>query len=128
MRRKPIVGEVLFDLNIGNRADRHRPQKLTPVTVIAVGRKYFTCAPNGGKDYPQTDYHLSYWMEKTKYSRGHQLYESPEDWEIEKEAAQTAKFIMSQFDHFCITKCALSISQLRAIKAIIESSTPPTTP
>ena len=40
MKTKPVVGQVLYSLNVGNAA-RNCGQVLTPVTVVSVGRKYF---------------------------------------------------------------------------------------
>ncbi len=55
---KPAVGQVLYSLNVGNAA-RGRERVLTPVVVIKVGRKYFTCRPEGKDSWADVQYHLS---------------------------------------------------------------------
>lgn len=116
--KKPKVGQTLYSLNIGN-ATRNRKQKLTPVTVTKVGRKYFTCAKTGLERYG-TQYHLSNWKEKTNYSPDSYLYEDPQIWKDEKEAAELCDRIRKAFD-YSINKVELPLDDLRKIDRIITN-------
>ena len=96
MKGKPVVGQTLYSLNVGDEA-RGCEQKLTEVTVRKVGRKYFTCVESGyhhGKEY-----HIDGWREKTNYGIGSVLYESKQAWEDDKESSIICKEIYSSFEY-----------------------------
>lgn len=112
--KPPTVGQRLFSLNVGNYA-RNTEQKLTPVIVSKVGRKYFTCKR---EDYHlETQYHLEDWREKTEYCVNSALYESEQAWEDEKEAAQLCKQIHQAFEYG--RNPNLPVSTLRQIAALL---------
>lgn len=117
MKRKPIVGETLFDLNVGNAARKPRVQELTPVTVKTVGRKYFTCAPSEGQYRPETTYEIESWEQKTEYCRDHKLYETAQEWEDEREAAEIHAELRAGFNHY--GECGVPLETLRAIKKLL---------
>lgn len=122
MRPKPSVGDTLYSLNVGN-ASRHCEPVLTPVTVLKVGRSYFTCAPVGSTfPYQQGQYHLDDWREKTEYSANSRLYASQQEREEELEAIKHADLIKKTFDAWTGRK--LPLIALRQIAAIIESNPP----
>jgi hypothetical protein len=110
--RKPIVGETLFSLNVGNSA-RDCNQVLTPVTVKSVGRKYFTVI---GKYGWEIKYHLDTWGEVSDYRADSRLYETEKEWKDEKEATDLHRKIKEHF----VYKKRLSLEQLRAINKIME--------
>lgn len=120
MRNKPTVGQQVFILNVGNAA-RHKPQVLTPATVTKVGRKYFTALENhfAGSPHMATQYHLDTWREKSEYSANSKVYESPQEWADEREAAAIGCMLNDRFGSLPRTK--LSLKSLRAIKAIIDA-------
>ena len=120
MKRKPILGETLYDLNVGNAARRGRAQILTPVVVKTVGRKYFTCAPAEGQYRPETTYALEDWKQKTEYCRDHQLYETAQEWEDEKEAGEIHAKLRAEFNHY--GKCSVPLETLRAIKSLLANA------
>ena len=120
MKRKPIIGETLFDLNVGNAARRGHAQILTPVKVKAVGLKYFTCAPSEGRYQPETTYYLKDWKEKTECCRDHELYETAQEWEDEKEAAEIREQIRKEFSHY--GRCTVPLEKLRAIKSLLAKA------
>ena len=88
MKPTPVVGQKLYrcprpplySLNIGNRA-RDVQEVLTPVIVRKVGRKYFSCSPEGrvGK-WEETEYFLDTWARHTGYSAGSKLYSNEQEW------------------------------------------------
>lgn len=119
MKRKPKVGDTLFDLNVGNAAGRGRPQVLTPVIVIKVGKKYFTCAPRDGGYRPETTYRIEDWVENTSHCKGHHLYETEQEWEDEREAAAIRCQLREIFNAF--GPCRLSLEILRAMKALLPN-------
>lgn len=119
MKRKPILGETLFDLNVGNAARKPRVQELTPVTVKTVGRKYFTCAPSEGKYRPETTYKIESWEQKTEYYSNHKLYETAQEWEDEREASEIHTELRAEFNHY--GKCDVSLDTLRAIKSLLAN-------
>lgn len=120
MKRKPILGETLFDLNIGNAARRGIPQILTPVTVKTVGRKYFTCAPSEGQYRPETTYKIESWEQKTEFCRDHKLYETVQEWEDERESAAIRAEIRAKFSHY--GECDVPLELLRAIKSLLANA------
>ena len=113
---KPEVGQTLYSLNVGNSA-RGVEQKLTPVKVTKVGRKYFTCAKEDSSF--ETQYHLEDWSQKTEYSAGSALYTNPEEWEDEKERT-SLRDGMSNFFGWSGDCRKLTLAQLREINKIIE--------
>lgn len=125
MKRKPVVGETLFDLNVGNAA-RWREQKLTPVKVTAVGRKYFKCKPEGASDYLEKEYHIDTWRQKTEYSANHQLYETEQEYIDDRDTNQIAFELRTLFSS--CGKCKIPVATLRQIKALIQESSETTEP
>lgn len=115
---KPVVGQRLFSLNIGNYA-RNKTQSLTPVLVVSVGRKYFKCVPegSGSTSWNSTEYHLGTWREKTDYSATSCLYESAQAWEDEKESSAIANEIREAFRYASPT---LPLASLRQIQSILH--------
>lgn len=84
MKPKPIVGQKLYSLNVGNAVSRFdKKQFLTKVEVIKVGRKYFTCKVVDG--WEVIEYHLDNWKQKSDYAATSVLYEFQEEYEKEKE-------------------------------------------
>lgn len=121
MKRRPIVGETLFDLNVGNAA-RGRAQILTPVEVISVGCKYFTCAPKAGAYRPETRYKIDDWREENSgYSPNHALYETEQEWLDQKEAHALRNKIRKTFDVYGDSK--IPLDTLRAIQALLAPFT-----
>lgn len=115
MKRKPVVGEKLFSLNIGN-ATRNREQTLTPVLVSKVGRKYFSVKKEGYNW--ETEYHLDTWQQKTDYSPDSQLYESEQEYLDMKQKSEILKQLRSIFD-YSGSAHLLSLETLRKIKMSI---------
>lgn len=116
--RKPIVGETLYSLNVGNNA-RNRPQVLTPVVVTSVGRQYFTA----GEGYRAVRYHISDWTEKTEYSPNSKIYESEQQWLDEKEDRELARQIGDAFE-YGRNRREIPLAVLREIVALIDANTP----
>lgn len=114
--KKPKLGQTLYSLNVGNAA-RNTPQKLTPMIVTKVGRKYFTL----GEGYASVQFHLSDWRENSSYSPNHRLYESEEDYENEKEKGEISQMICDSFQYGRNNK-DLSLDSLRSIAKILEES------
>ena len=116
---KPKVGQILYSLNVGN-ASRNQEQKLTPTTVEKVGRKYFTCCPEGGGKWQRQQYTIDGWCEKTIYSAGSVLYANPQDWENEKEEARICRVIADSFQYGrnCLP---IPLNQLQAIETILAT-------
>lgn len=109
--RKPVVGEVLYSLNVGNAA-RGREKKLTPVEVLSVGKKYFTCNEVGSVyKHTETKYHIDTWREKTDYSVHSELYESEQHWSDEQERQALANKLKDAFNHY--GKVGFTLEQLR---------------
>ena len=119
MKRKPIVGERLYTLNIGNNA-RHRAQVLTPVTVAKVGRKYFTVI-RVGEWQLATEFYIEDWRERTGgYSANHALYETEQEWADEKEATALCRTIGNAFEYGRNVN-RVSLETLRMIAAKITT-------
>lgn len=119
MKPKPVVGQELFMLNIGNAA-RNREQVLRHVKVVAVGRKYFAVQTSDKWEH-EYQFHVDTWAEKTNYSPCYCLYETAQEWEDEKEANDLFSAIRKEhFERYGRGK--LSLHQLRKIAEIVELS------
>ncbi len=117
MKRKPQIGETLYSLNVG-KAFRHGvEQKLTPMVVTAVGRKYFSLKQEGWN--VTVDFHLDTWIQRTEYSQDHKLYESEQDWLNEKEEEKICQFLESSFK-YGRNLLKVSLDDLRVVKDILN--------
>lgn len=114
--KAPKVGQVIYSLNVGNTT-RHREQKLTPVTVTKVGRKYFYIE----EDWRSAKFYIRDWREFTEYVSRHRLYESPKEWEDEKEITDICREIAKAFEYGGNRK-GLSLLALRSIKRFIDNT------
>lgn len=122
MKRKPKVGETLFELNVGNAA-RDRTQALTPVVVKKVGRMYFTCGPpDDNSRFLESTHYIESWREKTEYSATRRLYENEQEWADEKEALKLTEELRRRFSGY--GHCGIGLECLRAIKAILDQHEP----
>lgn len=121
MKKELKIGLILFSLNVGNAA-RNCEQKLTPVKVIKIGRKYFTAVNEDRieNEYLHIQYYIENWKEKTDYCANTCLYISEKEWEQEKETNAIVKEIDEFFD-WSGEYQSLTLEQLRKIKAIINS-------
>lgn len=119
--KKPIAGQIVFSLNIGNAA-RNCEQKLTPMLVTRVGTKRFYCVPQEHQGFRETAFFLSDWSHDNKgYSSDHRLYETERAWLDSKEAKEIVEFIRDCFE-YGLNKRKLPLASLRAIRDIIESN------
>lgn len=114
-RTPPKVGQVVYSLNVGNLL-RRSEQKLTPMTVTKIGRKYFTCEIDHD-DRSSARFHLSDWGEEAEYDSRHRLYESPQEWEDEKERNRHIAAIRAAFPTYGSVK--LPLETLRGIVALL---------
>jgi len=117
-KRTPILGETLFSLNVGNAA-RRTPQELTPVKVVKIGHRYFTCATED-KYKNETIYLLDSWREKTDYSPISQLYDTREEWQDQVEATKIKSELREVFGSLCDKN--VPIDSLRKIREILIES------
>ena len=114
MKRKPVVGETLYSLNVGNLA-RNKQQVLTPVVVSKVGRKYF----EAGKGYAAIKYRIEDWIQHTEYCINSCLYENEQDWLDEKEKNNIWIKCRTVFSSY--GPRGLSLDKLKRIEAIMEA-------
>jgi hypothetical protein len=117
-REKPVVGQTLYSLNVGNAA-RGRPQKLTPVEVVSVGRKYFTVHTIGMPDWHTVKYSLEDWSEVSIYIPYTRLYVSEKEYEDDKLHDEMSSMIMRAFDRQYTMK-TYSLEDLAAICSILK--------
>ncbi len=113
MKPKLKVGDKLFSLNVGDAA-RHAEQKLTPVTVVKVGLKYFSVKEKENS-YFLTQHYIDGWVEVTDYSARARLYASEQEWEDEKEERRICKFLGEHFQYGA-NKANLPLGVLRIIE------------
>ena len=114
MKRKPILGETLYSLNVGNSAG-HCLQVLKPVEVVKVGRKYFSTKLPGYSWI--IEYHVDTWAEKTNYAPNRKLYESEQEWLDESEAYSLLESIKA---HFAYGNPKHSLEILREVARLIQ--------
>lgn len=115
MKTKPVIGQTIFSLNVGNAARYGRTKGLTPYVVASVGRKYFTF--EGRHDLR---FYIDTWREKTDYSSSHQLYESAQDYIDLCKRQGAIDYIESCFKYGSCTK-EVSLSDIIKIKGILKS-------
>lgn len=113
MKPKVKVGDTIYSLNVGNAA-WNSDQKLTPMTVIKVGRKWVTLEGKSG--FP-SQFCVDTWAQKTEYTARHKLYASVQEWADENEAAKIVKELKDRVSLYY--QCGLTLTQLRDIKKII---------
>lgn len=121
-RKKPVVGQTLYALNVGNNA-RHREQELKPVIVVSVGRKYFKAIPEEYKNaaHMAIEYELEDWRERTDYTPGWRLYESAQAWSDERETYELDTAIGKRFAPH---HSGVDLPRLRRIRDILLEITP----
>jgi hypothetical protein len=114
---KPKIGQTLYSLNVGNDA-RNCEQKLTPVVVTSVGKKYFYT----GEDYRKEAYLLDTWRQKTNgYSATSILFETEQDYKDEVEGGEICKHISKAFE-YGHNRNGVSLNDLRAVQTILARS------
>lgn len=116
---KPKVGQIIYSLNVGNDV-RGCEQVLTPMIVSKVGRKYFTCDPEGCNW--GTQFYLDDWREKSEYTSNHCLYENKQEvkkWEDEKIKDELIRIIKVQFNYY--NKYGIDLDKVKKIVEIIKS-------
>ncbi len=94
-KKKPVVGQIVYSLNIGNAA-RRRPQELTEFIVKKVGRVYFTAGLKD-RDWGNHQYYIDGWKEKYDSCANSELFETPEAYEAEKKRDLQAAKIRKTF-------------------------------
>ena len=117
---KPVVGQILYSLNIGNAA-RNREKSLTQVIVRKVGRKYFTCNQKGWPDHCDTQYYISDWREKSNYSASSKLYENAQDYRDEKEITEICWRLHRAFE-YGRNLLGIELADLRKIDSLLNQS------
>lgn len=119
MKRKPIVGETLYSLNVGNACSKYNPAKLTEVIVTKVGRKFFSAKE---KDSPREErFYVEDWKHECGgYSPRACLYEDPKEWEDEIEAGDLCEKIYRAFEYRRNTK-NISLPNLRIIVGVLNN-------
>jgi hypothetical protein len=123
-KRKPVVGETLYSLNIGNRARRNIPQILTPVIVTSVGKKYFTVRL---KEYNKdiAKFTLEDWRQHTIYCQDYALFETEQEWLDKKESENIRNKIWKSFE-YGHNNLNVDLEDLRKINGIIHQYEPAT--
>ena len=121
MKHKPTVGQQMFALIINSNA-RHREQKLRPVRVMSVGRKYFKALPDEYADRPHfaVEYHIEDGFEKTDYTSGWRVYETEKEYEDEKEFNRLHDSLRETFNY---GKLGCSLDALRIAYNAIHPNT-----
>lgn len=115
MKTKPLVGQKVFVLNIGNAARRQK-QVLTPGIVTKVGRAYFSVQREGWSD--ATEYRLDSGCEKTQYTADSCVYESEQEWLDEKETRDIYAHLREVFGYNVTKQIPLSV--LRTIDQLVK--------
>jgi hypothetical protein len=122
MRQPPKVGQTLYSLNVNDAARGGKPQILTPVTVVSVGRKYFEV--DGPGIFRGQKHKLEDWVQVVTYgSPDCELYWSEQAYKDKLEADAIARQIGDLFE-YGRNGAKISLNNLRLIKRIIESSNP----
>lgn len=118
MKPIPLVGQIVYSANVGNSA-RNREQKLTPMKVISVGRKYFKCLKDGMPEHCAVECHLNNWRQHSEYSADHELYISEQEWLDQQESKRISTFIGETFPNGR-NIWNIPLHALMEVKAILE--------
>ena len=122
-KRKPMFGDTLYMVTSGRRLNGPVENEY-PVTIIKVGRKFFTIV-TGGKWPMEVQFHLEDWKQVTEYMPTYYLYESKEayDAEIAREhRAATITRFFREYSYFVPNK-QLSDDQLETVYNIVMEVT-----
>ena len=118
MKNKITVGQLVFSLNIGNAA-RNREQKLTPMVITKVGRKYFSARYlDDSSGWSEIQYYVDSGIEKTNFSANSCIYLSEKEYDDEVMANNLYLNIKNSFSSFRNKK--FTLSQLSRINDILE--------
>lgn len=119
MKPKPVVCQTLYSLNIGY-AYKRDTQRLLPVKVVKVGRKYFTCSPvNPILAFKRTEFHIDTWGQRTRFTPDEHLYASEQEYMDEKEQQELVTWIRNAASYGGQTR-KLPLETLRQIKTLME--------
>ena len=112
--KKPIVGQTLFLMPLGNQA--RRSKKLQPVKVFSVGSKYFKVK---NEQYGWVvSFHIGNWREVTNYSANWQAFESEQEIIDLLQSAELYTKIRNAFSYGSSTKYTLA--QLKQVAEIVN--------
>jgi len=119
-RKPPVIGQTVYSLNVGNALRHGGEQKLTPLIVTAIGRKYFTChregwTPNGSNGI---QFYIENWREKAEVCIDHELYETEQAWLDKKESDGICRDAWMAFE-YGHNRRSLTLETLRKIKELI---------
>lgn len=110
--RKPVVGETLYLVWMGDRRYRRDNRE---VTVTKVGRKYFEVSGES------CQFFISTWMENYQYGGADwKVWENKESYEEYKELESLNYTFKSFFDGW--GKPKITLDQARRIKAILDEN------
>ena len=120
---KPIVGDTLYLVDVGNRARSGRG-KQRHCTVAKVGRKYFTVEYYSGAYLFEVQLRLDTWQENTNYSADYQAYPDMQAWRDEQEQQRWLELFGVTFSHFSSAGREFSLQQLRDAAKVLELTLP----
>lgn len=123
-KRKPMFGDTLYMVTSGRRLNGPVENEY-PVTVIKVGRKFFTVVTTG-KWPMEVQFHLEDWKQVTEYMPTHYLYESKEVYNLAVKRAsmmgEVTQFFR-EYSAYVVPKKRLSDTQLETIYNIVMEVT-----
>ena len=93
-RPRPFVGMTVYSVNNGSAA-RGCEQVATRMIVSRVGRKYFEATAASG--FPSHEYRIDTWDQRTEYTPESVLYETEEEFFVEKERSEKVRDIFKAF-------------------------------
>lgn len=117
-----MLGDTLYMVTSGGRLNGPVENEY-PVTVIKVGRKFFTVT--GGKWAMEVQFHLEDWKQVTEYMPTHYLYESKEAYDTEtkrEERVGKVTRFFREYSYFVPNK-QLSDTQLETVYNIVMEVT-----
>ena len=110
------IGQTIYSLNIGN-LERNVEQKLTPMIVNKIGRKYFHASPIGWNNM-STTFHIEDLKEKSDYMPEHKIYLNELEWEEDKLKQKLNTELKEYFNIYSTS--SLSIDAMQKILTIIK--------
>ena len=127
MHKKPSVGDTLFytPFDLASPFSKAQESGIKPVTVIKVGRKFFTAILEGvpvEHTWMHLEIEISSFCQKTSYGSPGRIYSSVQDYHDETESFKLFDGIAEMFSPHMrartISLKTISLADLRTIHAL----------
>ena len=118
MKKKPVVGQIIYEKPCGYRFRQHGNVGINEFVVKKVGRKYFYAGDKNGSTYNDGKYLIESWEQSSYYGSVNSiLYESKKEYDDENESYSIYSRIRKIFSGYTCPK--ISLSELRELWKVL---------